>query len=152
MPNSALSTVLKVADATFNVSADPRQQRRFFLILLCNSAFEQGHLDPRRNRNALIITHILFIHVVVLLQRYNSVEHAYSELTVKYKELNTSKVTLEKKMIGLQSALEEEKKARSRNADYMKELDSRCTHDEHSLSRKMTLELFMQITIYDKIG
>ena len=61
------------------------------------------------------------------IQRYNSVEHAYSELTVKYKELNTSKVTLDKKLIGLQSALEEEKKARSRNADYIKEIESRCS-------------------------
>ena len=60
-----------------------------------------------------------------LQQRYNSVEHAYSELTVKYKELNSSKTSLEKKLIGLQSALEEEKNTQSRNSDYIKELESR---------------------------
>ncbi|KAI0232790.1 hypothetical protein LSAT2_016895 [Lamellibrachia satsuma] len=70
-----------------------------------------------------------------LQQRYNSVEHAYSELTVKYKELNSSKTSLEKKLIGLQSALEEEKNTQSRNSDYIKELENRTSTLQGEISR-----------------
>ena len=35
-------------------------------FLFCNSAFEQGHLDPWRNKNALIIIIIIIIILVML--------------------------------------------------------------------------------------
>ena len=64
-------------------------------------------------------------------------EHAYSELTVKYKELTSSKASLDKKLISLQSSLEEEKNARSRNSDYISELESMCTQLSVSLLEKL---------------
>ncbi len=51
-------------------------------------------------------------------------EQGYNELHAKYNEVLNSKVSLEKTVLSLQSTLDEETSAKSRDFDHISELES----------------------------
>ncbi len=58
------------------------------------------------------------------MQRCSSLEQGYNELHAKYNEVLNSKVSLEKTVLSLQSTLDEETSAKSRDFDHISELES----------------------------
>ena len=51
----------------------------------------------------------------------------YKELLTKYNEISSRRMSLEKNYIGLQTALEEERNARSHGSEHIGELESETT-------------------------
>ena len=61
------------------------------------------------------------------LQRYGSAEQGYNDIYRKYNELSAAKSQLDNHVISLQSALEEERSAKSDGNAHISELESTCS-------------------------
>ena len=62
---------------------------------------------------------------ISILQRYSSIEQGYNDLQAKYKELSSTKTSIEKSYIHLQSLLEEERRARGDSTEHIKDMESK---------------------------
>ena len=61
------------------------------------------------------------------MQRYGSAEQGYNDIYRKYNELSAAKGQLDNHVISLQSALEEERSAKSDGNAHISELESACS-------------------------